>query len=120
MTQLELLQSIDFHDQPVSGLRFELGDMKEPSFVIDFETYDDEAKDFVEWSLQLNDLISFSSTRIEIASDSDFDFFSFHLAMDGTFKGDILLTSGFGKLNVSINLECRSFVLANRVAKTTR
>ena len=30
MTQLELLQSIDFHDQPVSGLRFELGDMKGP------------------------------------------------------------------------------------------
>ncbi len=95
-------------------MRFDFGDGTESSFIIDFVTFDESKRDYLQWTLQLVNLISFCSTPIEIASDSDLDFFSFDIALDGTFKGDMLLRTGFAKPLITINFECRSFILSDR------
>lgn len=113
MTQIELLRSIEFHDLPVRGIRFEF-DFNHQSFVLDFATYDDDRECYVEWTLQLKDLVQFASTEIELASDSDPEIYSFELAAEDPFKGTLLFLTGHGKREFSINFECRSFILAER------
>ena len=113
MTQLELLRSIEFHDLPVRGIRLEFGFEQQP-FVLDFATYDDDRECYVEWRLQLKDLVEFVSTEIEIASNSSLEIYSFDLNVSDPLKGTLLFLTGSGNRDFSINFECRSFVLAKR------
>lgn len=112
MTPEDLLRTFEFHDLHVLGLRFLFGNDDDPhALVLDFGTWDDESSSYNRWTLLFNDLLSLSTTGIELDGHFGMEVYSFDLAGDAVLKGGLCILTGPGKPELRIVFECRSFSL---------
>lgn len=110
MSQVELLESIHFHDLPVDGFGF--SPEYPTSFRLDFATYVDERKDYDHWRIEFDHIERMTVDGFTVDDQSGFEVFSFNYSIGARFEGRFVLLTGAGRPELTITFTSKNYRIA--------